>query len=117
MLRFVADENFNGNIVRGLLRQKPDLDIVRIQDVGLSGADDPTILTWAAKQNRILLTHDVATITQFAYERVTQGLVMPGVFEVSFDVPIGQAIADILLLAECSLDKEWEGQIRYLPLR
>jgi len=48
MLLLAADENFNNNIVRGLLRQKPCLDIVRIQDVGLSGADDPTILEWAA---------------------------------------------------------------------
>jgi hypothetical protein len=41
MLRFAADENFNGDIVRGLLRRNPKLDIVRVQDVGLSGADDP----------------------------------------------------------------------------
>jgi len=44
MLLLAADENFNNDIVRGLLRQKPSLDIVRIQDIGLSGADDPTIL-------------------------------------------------------------------------
>ena len=41
---------------------------------------------------------------------------MPGVFEVSRSVPIGRAIEDILLLAECSVDGEWEGQVRYLPL-
>ncbi len=84
--------------------------------MGLSGADDPTVLQWAAQEGRVLLTHDVATITQYAYERVEAGLSMPGVFEVSLDVPIGSAIEDILLLAECSLDGEWEGQIRYLPL-
>ena len=44
MLRLAADENFNNDIVRGLLRRKPELDIVRIQDVGLSGAEDPTVL-------------------------------------------------------------------------
>jgi len=42
---------------------------------------------------------------------------MPGVFEVSRSVPIGVAIEDILLIAECSLQGEWEGQILYLPLR
>jgi len=51
MLRLAADENFNNDIVRGLLRRKPDLDIVRVQDVGLSGADDPTILEWAAQKD------------------------------------------------------------------
>jgi hypothetical protein len=74
------------------------------------------VLAWAAQEGRILLTHDVASITQFAYERIQAGLPMPGVFEVSFGVPIGRAIEDILLLAECSLDGEWEGQIRYIPL-
>lgn len=32
MLRFAADENLNNDIVRGLLRRAPALDIVRIQD-------------------------------------------------------------------------------------
>jgi hypothetical protein len=44
--------------------------LVRVQDVGLSGTDDPRVLEWAAGHERILLTHDVATITAFAYERV-----------------------------------------------
>ncbi|MEJ5375593.1 MAG: DUF5615 family PIN-like protein [bacterium] len=117
MLRLAADENFNNDIVRGLSRRKPDFDIVRVQDVGLSGADDPTILEWAAQEGRVLLTHDVSTLTRHAYERVKAGKPMPGVFEVSRQVPIGVAIEDILLIAECSLEGEWEGQVRYLPLR
>ncbi len=75
MLRFVADENFNNNIIRGLLRRQLELDIVRVQDVGLRGADDPNVLEWAAQEGRVLLTHDVATITQYAYERVEAGFI------------------------------------------
>jgi hypothetical protein len=30
MLRLLADENFNGDILRGLLLRQPDLDIVRV---------------------------------------------------------------------------------------
>jgi len=117
MLLLIADENFNNNIVRGLLRRKPDLDIVRVQDVGLSGEDDPTVLEWAAQRNRVLVTHDVATITQYAYQRIAAGQRMPGVIEVSRTVSMIVAIDDILLLAEYSVDGEWEGQIIYLPLR
>jgi hypothetical protein len=116
MLRLAADENFNDAIVRGLLRRNPDVDIVRIRDLGLAGADDPTVLEWTAQQGRILLTHDVTTITRYAYERVEAGQSMPGVFEVNRGTSIGRVIEDLLLLAECSLDDEWEGQIRYLPL-
>jgi len=117
MLRLAADENFNNAIVRGLLRRKPELDIVRIQDAGLSGKDDSVLLDWCATEGRILLTHDVTTITRYAYERAQAGKPMPGVFEVSRDVSIGVAIEDILLLVECSQEGEWEGQVRYLPLR
>lgn len=117
MLQLVADENFNNNIIRGVLRRKIEVDIVRIQDVGLSGADDPTVLEWAAQQGRILLTHDVSTITRYAYERLEADQAMPGVFEVNRTAPIGQVIEDILLLVECSLEGEWEGQIIYLPLK
>ncbi|MBW4570714.1 MAG: hypothetical protein KME31_22635 [Tolypothrix carrinoi HA7290-LM1] len=31
MLRFLADENFNNNIVRGLSRRQPELDIIRLR--------------------------------------------------------------------------------------
>ena len=88
MLQLVADENFNNNIVRGVWRRKTDVDIVRIQDIGLSHADDPTILEWAAQQGRILLTHDVSTITKYAYERIEAGQRMSGVFEVSRTAPM-----------------------------
>ena len=117
MLRLAADENFNNDIVRGLLRRRPDLDIVRVQDAGLSGADDPAILEWAAREGRVLFSHDVSTLTRYAYERVEAGKRMPGVFEVDHHVPIGVAIEDIMLIAECGVEGEWEGQVRYLPLQ
>ena len=116
MLRFATDENFKSAILRGILRRKPNLDIVRVQDVGLSEEDDDVILEWAAKEDRVLLTRDVSTITDFAYQRVRAGKSMPGVFEVGRSVSIRTAIEDILLIAETSLEGEWEGQVRYLPL-
>lgn len=63
------------------------------------------------------MTHDVTTITKYAYERVRLGQPMPGVFEISRSAAIGVVIEDILLLAEYSLEGEWEGQVGYLPLR
>jgi len=117
MLRFVADENFNGAIFRGLHRQRPALDLVRVQDIGLSGINDPDLLAWAANEQRVILTHDVTTLREFAEDRVRARLPMPGVFEVGEHVSIREAIEDLLLIAECSVEGEWEGQIRFLPLR
>lgn len=53
----------------------------------------------------------------FAYERIQAGLSMPGLFEVSRRVSVGLAIEEIILIAECSLEGEWEGEVRFLPLR
>lgn len=117
MLSLLFDENFNNNILRGLIRKNPGLDVVRVQDTELSGADDPTVLEWAANENRILLTHDVTTITKYAYDRIASGKPMPGVFAAATTCQVSKIIDDILLLAEASTDSEWENQILYLPLK
>lgn len=44
MLRFLADQNFDGDIVRGLLRSIPDLDVVTAHQANLSEAPDPDML-------------------------------------------------------------------------
>ena len=116
MLRFAADENLDNRIIRGLLLRLPELDVLRIQDAGLIGAEDPEVLEWAARESRILVTHDVATITGYAYDRIQRGLAMPGVFEVRSTAAIGVAIDDLSLIIEVSEPGEWEGQILYIPL-
>lgn len=117
MIPLAIDENFNNDILRGALRRSPQLDIVRVQDFGLAGADDPEVLEWAAGEGRVILSHDVKTLGKFAYERVLAGLPMPGVFEVHDTIPTGQVLEDLLLLATCSQKGEWEGQVRFFPLR
>ena len=116
MLKLVSDENFDGVILRGLFRRRADLDVVRVQDVGLVATPDAEILAWAAAESRVLLTHDRDTVLFFAYERVKTGLPMAGVFLVSDLMPIGQAIDEILLAAECLTPEECKNFIRFFPL-
>jgi len=78
MIRFLADENFNGKILRGVRRELPDADIVRVQDTAIYQAPDPQVLEWAAQQGRILLTHDIETMVGYANQRIAAGLLMPG---------------------------------------
>ena len=95
----------------------PALDVIRAQDVAeIAGQDDPTLLAWAADQGRVLLTHDVRTITGFAYERVKAGEPMPGVVEVKRTAPLGEIIEDILLLVEAGRPEDVDNQVIYLPL-
>jgi predicted nuclease of predicted toxin-antitoxin system len=116
MIRLATDENFNGHILEGLLRRNPDIDIVRVQDIGLAEAVDPTILEWAASENRVLLTHDVTTMTHFAYERMRRGEPVSGVVVMDEGIPIGSAIEDILLLVGANTENELRDRVWYLPL-
>jgi hypothetical protein len=117
MIRLACDEDFNNDILRGVRRRQPAVDIVRVQDSPAARGTDPKVLAWAAAERRVLLTHDVTTMSGHVYARVKEGLPMPGVFQIGQQIPIGQAIDEILLIAECSLPGEWEGQVRRLPLR
>ena len=78
MLKYAIDEDFNHDIVRGLERKAPSLDILTIQDVGILEAHDRDVLAWAAQEGRILLTHDMRTMPVYAAERLREGQTMPG---------------------------------------
>lgn len=116
-MRFLSDASFNGEIVRGLLLRNPAVDLCRVQDVGLAEADEATMLEWAANNDRIVLTHDRATMPRFAYARVGAGQPMPGIFVLHDRGSVGEAIDELLLIDACSEQAEWTGLVLYLPLR
>jgi len=115
MVRLAVDECVDNDIVRGVLRSHPTLDVLRVQDVGLSGASDREVLAWAAREQRILVTHDVGTMVRTAYDRTTRGEGMPGVVAIRAKAPIRAAIEDLLLVTVCHQAGELEGHVLFLP--
>jgi Domain of unknown function (DUF5615) len=116
VIRFLADENFSGAVVRGLRRRHPDVDIVTVQEVGLTAADDPTVLEWAAREGRVVVTNDARTMIGFAKQRTAAGLAMPGLIEAGRRLSAGAAINNLYTIAVCSEPGEWEGRVIHLPL-
>lgn len=98
------------------MQREPSLDLLHVRDVGLAAAPDPTILEWAATQDRVLLTHDRRTIPSFANERVATGQAMAGVFLVSDNMPTGEAIDELLIAVHCLTVEECKDIIKYFPL-
>jgi predicted nuclease of predicted toxin-antitoxin system len=117
MIALAVDENFDCHILRALSRRLPGLDARTVLAAGLVGADDPTVLEWAAREGRVVLTHDVHTMTRFAYERVVRGEPMPGVIEVRARAPIGEVLDDVLLVLQCSTPDDFRDRVFYVPLR
>ncbi len=116
MVPLLIDENLNHRIVRGVLRLVPNLNYRLIPAVGLKGAPDSVVLEAAAKENRVLVTHDLRTIPKHAYERLKAGILMTGVVAIPDDLPIRLAIQDLALLAECANHEDIRGRVIYLPL-
>jgi hypothetical protein len=115
MLRLVSDEDVHDDIIRGLRRREPELDIVRAVNVGLNHTPDPDILTWAAGQDRILITGDLNTMVGFAWARVRSGQPMPGVLALLENIGAGRVIDDILLVALCHPPDEIKDQVLFIP--
>ena len=116
MLSLLIDENFDQRILRGLRLRVPRLDYLIVQDIGLGGLDDPALLDWAAREGRVVVTHDVNTVTMFGSERVRDSLPMPGVIIVPEQMDIGRAITDLELIVDCGATEDLQNQIQYLPL-
>ncbi len=118
MLRLASDADVRGEIVRGLRRRSPGIDLVRVQDALPEGTADPAVLAWAASENRVLITNDRHTMVGFALQRVEAGEPMPGLIATTNEQSVGSAIDDILLIAGYMPEDEIRGQaVVYLPSR
>ena len=70
-MKWLADENFDNDILRGIRRRVAGFDVVRAQDVAeISGLDDPAVLAWATMNDRVVLTHDLSTMIPAMQEQV-----------------------------------------------
>lgn len=115
-LRFLTDEDFIESIVEQLRAKLPDLDIVSVRDVGLARRLDPVILAWAARNGRVVVTHDVSTMTDHASARLAAGLPLTGLIIVPQRLPIGRAVEDLLYIATEGTESDLANQFYFLPL-
>ncbi|MFO0865109.1 MAG: DUF5615 family PIN-like protein [Gemmataceae bacterium] len=114
MVSLLADENFRSDIVFGLRQAEPALDIVRVQDVGLSEEADPIIVDRAASHGRLLLTHDRGSMIDCLKKKWAKSLPVAGVIIVETDVSTGRAVEDILLLLVCKTPEELSN-LHFVP--
>ncbi len=115
-LRFLADEDFNAGIVRGVLIREPSFDVVGVYDVGLGQAQDRDILEWAAREDRVVLTHDENTMTAQAYARLKADLPLPGVVVIRQSITVGVAIGELLLLLGAGTPDDVRNKVLFFPL-
>jgi len=113
VIRIIADEDFNNDVLRGLQARLPDLDVVRVQDE-MPGATDLQNLDWAAKHHRIILTHDFKTRSDFYKQRIKDGLPTSGLILVQQNAPVGMVIEHLLRLLNDIPADYWSNRIEYV---
>jgi predicted nuclease of predicted toxin-antitoxin system len=114
VILYLTDEHVPNVLVDGL--RDRGVDVLRAVDVGLAATPDPDILEWAAGQDRILVTFDRKTVPGFAYDRVRNGVPMPGVIVLDGAKSLGAMIDELHLAAECVAPDGFRDRVVYPPL-
>jgi len=114
-VRFQADADLNQHIVTGVLRREPRVDFQTAATAGLRSLSDLEVLTLAARDGRVLVSHDRRTMptafAQFVRLNVSQGLLI-----VSQKTDLLTVINEVLLVWSASDSAEWTNQQFPIPL-
>jgi hypothetical protein len=121
MLRFLLDEHLRGPLWLAILRHNSrgglPIDSARVGDTPdlPLGSDDATILSWAERERRILLTEDVHTMPAHLARHLASGHHSPGVFVVSTGCSIKEIVSNLELVAHAGESSDYEDTIVYVP--
>lgn len=114
-IRYQADADLNQAIVTGVLRKEPTVDFQTAYAAKLEGVQDTEVLAIAAKQKRILVSHDRRTMPSEFAEFIVNNQ-SSGVLIVSRKVPIEITIEELILIWAVSSAEEWINRIAKIPL-
>ena len=114
-VRFQADADLDGRILRGLRRTAPEIDIRTASDAGLAGLDDPDVLRISVDSGRTLVSQDRRTMPAH-FARYVRGAHSPGVILLREAISIGVAIEELALIWSASDTEEWVNRLVWIPL-
>ena len=97
IIRFQADADLNQNIVTRVLRRETKIDFQTALAANLEAIPDERVLKIAAKEKRILVSHDRRTMplhfANFIVKNTSYGVLI-----VPQDISISEAIDNIILV-------------------
>ncbi len=114
-VKFQADADLDGRILRGMKRTVPDIDFQTATQAGLEGLPDPEVLHITVEQGRILVSQDRRTMPGHFYQLISTTK-SPGVILLREGTSIATAIEELVLIWAASDPKEWENRLVWIPL-
>lgn len=115
MIRFQADADLNQVILLTTIRREPTIDFQTAQAIGLTGLHDKEVLAIAAKEGRMLVSHDRKTMPKYFYEFIATQT-SPGLIIIPQYLLTTCDAEDLILIWSASEPEEWINQICFLPL-
>lgn len=114
-LRFQADADLNQIIVSAVLRRAPAIDFRTATAAGLAGMDDQEVLARAARDDRILVTHDQKTMPRHFGEFIATSR-SPGLIVVPQHLALRQVADDLILIWTATEPEDWTNRVAFLPI-
>ena len=114
-IRFQADADLNQVIVSAVVRRVPAIDFRTATSAGLAGLNDQEVLAIAARDGRVLVTHDQATMPRH-FGEFLRSQRSPGLIVVPQHLPIGEVVDDLMLIWTATNAEEWTDRIAFLPI-
>ena len=114
-VRFQADADLDGRVLRGLRRAVPEIDIRTAAEAELEGLGDPDVLRISAASGRILVSQDRRTMPVH-FARYVTAAQSPGVNLQREWIRIATVIDELILIWSASEAEEWMGRLVWIPL-
>ena len=112
---YQADADLNEIILLAAIRREPTMDFQTATAAGLAGLKDPDVLATAARDGRLLVTHDHQTMPRHFGDFIAVHT-SAGVLVIPQHVPLAAAVEDLLLIWSATEAEEWNNRICFLPL-
>ena len=114
-VRFQADADLNQIILLATIRREPAIDFQTAMTAGLPGVADLQVLARAAKDGRVLVTHDRKTMPRHFAEFIVRET-SPGLLVIPQSLSVAAAVEDLILIWSATEAEEWVNRISILPL-
>ena len=82
----------------------------------IKGTLDPEILIWCETYEAILVTNNRRSMPIHLADHLAQNRHIPGIFILNPEMGIGETIDELILIAKCSFDNEYQDRIIFLPI-